>query len=170
MSQKIDSLLQQAAAMRAAGSSWKQVAAALQRDEDNIKHWPSRYPEEWSRYTSAALDHLVTQAYGEAVQTLRDEMRSEVEKYRVAASVVVAKMRNEQRRLEIMAQRPGPAPQRASRPDDDVDDEISDEDLPAEIERLIALYRAVQRADEQDLENKTPPDGEKPAEGGNTAA
>jgi hypothetical protein len=105
MNDDMKTLLAQAAALRASGTSWKKVAAMLNRDLNTVLHWPQRYPDEWARYLRLAEDHLTSDAFGESIMSLRHLMRSENEKSRLAASVAVVKMRTEQRKLEVMQSR-----------------------------------------------------------------
>jgi hypothetical protein len=105
MNDEMKNLLAQAAALRASGTSWKKVAATLNRDLNTVLHWPQRYPDEWARYLRLAEDHLTADAFGESIMSLRHLMRSENEKSRLAASVAVVKMRTEQRKLEVMQSR-----------------------------------------------------------------
>jgi hypothetical protein len=107
MNDDLKNLLAQAAALRATGTSWKKIAATLNRDPNTVMHWPQRYPDEWARFRRLAEDHLTADAFGESVTSLRLLMRSENEKSRLAASVAVVKMRTEQRRLEVMQSRVG---------------------------------------------------------------
>jgi len=101
MDKQLENLLAEAAALRASGMSWKAVAAAVKRDVETVRRWPERYPAEWSRYRRAAEDHLVGDAYGESIHSLRVLLRSENEKSRLAASVAIVKARHDQRRLEV---------------------------------------------------------------------
>jgi hypothetical protein len=105
MTNQLEVLMEQAAVMRAAGSSWKSIAAALGRDVDTVQHWPQRYPEQWSRYYRAARSDLLGEAYGESITTLRMLMRSEDERSKLGASTVVAKLQHDQDRLEVMQSR-----------------------------------------------------------------
>jgi len=95
MYEQLKDLLAQAALLRAGGASWKTVAAAVGRDVDTVRHWPERYPNEWTRFRRAAEDQLSADAFGESITSLRHLMRSENEKSRLAASVAVVKMRTE---------------------------------------------------------------------------
>jgi endo-1,4-beta-D-glucanase Y len=106
MNDDMKNLLAQAAALRASGTSWKKIAATLNRDLNTVLHWPQRYPDDWARHRLAE-DHLTADAFGESITSLRLLMRSENEKSRLAASVAVVKMRTEQRRLEVMQSRVG---------------------------------------------------------------
>jgi hypothetical protein len=102
MNDQINALLEQAAALRASGASWKAVAAAVGRDQSTVEHWPKRYPEQWSRYYRAAQRELLGDAYGESITRLRFLMRSENERSQLAASTVVAKLQLEHDRMEMM--------------------------------------------------------------------
>jgi len=102
MTNQLEVLMEQAAVMRAAGSSWKSIAAALGRDIDTVQHWPQRYPEQWWRYYRAARRDLLGEAYGESITTLRVLMRSEDERSRLSASTVVAKLQHDQDRLDVL--------------------------------------------------------------------
>jgi hypothetical protein len=102
MNEQMESLLAQAAALRAGGASWKEVAAAVGRDVNTVKHWPERFPEEWFRYLHAAQRHLLGNAYGESITTLRVLMRSQNEKSQLAASTTIAKLQHDQDRLDVM--------------------------------------------------------------------
>jgi hypothetical protein len=73
-------LLARAAELRAAGSSWERVAAALRRSRRTCQTWPSRYPDQWRQFYQAAERRQCAEAGAEAVRTLRGQLRSDDEK------------------------------------------------------------------------------------------
>jgi hypothetical protein len=167
MNDDLKSLLAQAAALRASGTSWKKIAAALDRDLNTVLHWPQRYPDEWARYRRLAEDHLSADAFGESITSLRLLMRSENEKSRLSASVAVVKMRTEQRKLEVMQSRGSTARRSDGKP----------QELSTDGQRIAAVLDGASMEQMQEMFNRgiaalAANSGKalKPAEGGESAA
>jgi hypothetical protein len=144
----IDQLLERAAVMRAEGKRWKEIAEAVGRDEDTVRHWPLRYAEEWARYRRQVEDEVTAATYNQAVATLEKAMlQAGDEKLRVTAGLALARIRLQQRRLEIAAQRAtsraaaAPPALTDSQRDSAFVDQFTDDQLPQLIRELqpIAL-------------------------------
>jgi hypothetical protein len=116
MNEQMEDLLAQAAALRAAGSSWKAVAAAVGRDVNTVKHWPERFPNDWLRLRLIAQHHLLGDAYGEALTSLRVLMRSQNEKSVHAASATVVRAQLEHDKLEARQSRAAAATPSGAKP------------------------------------------------------
>jgi hypothetical protein len=159
MNEQMEALLMQAALMRAAGFGWKTIALTLQRSESTVRHWPVEYREQWSIMSSQAMTDVVGEAFGEAVRTLRQGMRSQQEKLRIAASVAIAKIHGEQQRLEMQGQRPARRVRRAA-----IAEQVGGKQLNAAPEReplsLLAAPATAETATSESL----------PSESGNDAA
>jgi hypothetical protein len=146
MDKQLENLLAEAAALRAGGMSWKSVAAAVKRDVETVRRWPERYPAEWSRYRRAAEDHLVGDAYGESITSLRVLLRSENEKSRLAASVAIVKARHDQRRLEV-SERIAMAPRAGGK----------QQELSTDGQRIAAILDGMSMEEMQEMAKKTAP-------------
>ncbi len=75
-----DSLLAQAAELRAGGNSWEIVAEKVGRTPQTVRRWPEAYPEKWAAALRAAESQLLSEATAESVHTLRRQLRSSDEK------------------------------------------------------------------------------------------
>ena len=78
--------LEDAAELRAAGVSWKNVAKSLKIRLGFIRRWPERYPELWARLYATAIEQTRIDSELEAVVHLRDVMRGEDQGLRRAAA------------------------------------------------------------------------------------
>jgi hypothetical protein len=74
-----DELVAKAAELRAGGSSWEAVAAAVGRAADAVRRWPTLYPGPWQKAFRAAERQFVAEATAEAVLVLRQHLRSDDE-------------------------------------------------------------------------------------------
>ncbi|HLW64777.1 MAG TPA: hypothetical protein VKS79_05605 [Gemmataceae bacterium] len=89
MKQPTDDVLEMmicAAELRAGGASWEAVGRELRRHADTCRRWAREYPEVWRRLYRAAELRLAREAAAEARVTLRQLLRSEEEKTRLAAA------------------------------------------------------------------------------------
>src|SRR5262245_16969790 len=75
-----ETLVATAAALRAAGEAWDNIAKEIGRSSARIRHWPREYPDDWNRAFRHAENQILRQAANEAVHTLRRLMRSDDEK------------------------------------------------------------------------------------------
>lgn len=98
-----DSALARAAELRAAGSSWEAVAAALNRSADTVRRWPSLYPARWRAALRDAERRLVSEAGAESVLVLRQLLRSDDEKVRRDAARFLIYLRLELAKLDQKA-------------------------------------------------------------------
>jgi hypothetical protein len=143
----------EAAWLRAAGVSWRGVGAKLKRNPDTPRSWPRYYPELWQAALCEANEASASETAAQGHVVLRRLCRSEDKLVRDEA-------RRMQREIEARGGTRGQTeiePTKSSKSLKDAQpadpfEEISDEDLPQEIERLISLYRAVQKADADDRE------------------
>ena len=79
---KIDRAVEAAAELRAAGHSWAHIAAALRRARDTVRRWPRRYPDVWARTAADTRRDLFLGAGGEALNILRNLLRSDDDRTR----------------------------------------------------------------------------------------
>ena len=89
MNQPSDDVLEQlicAADLRAGGASWEAVGRELRRHVDTCRGWARDHPEVWRRLYRAAELRLAREAQAEARVTLRQLLRSNEEKTRLAAA------------------------------------------------------------------------------------
>ena len=70
-------LLEIAAELRAAGNSWGTIATQVGRNEVTCRHWPCRYPEDWSRLFRAAQKRIVADISIMSFRVLRQMHASE---------------------------------------------------------------------------------------------
>jgi len=75
-----------AADLRAGGASWEAVGRELCRHADTCRGWARDYPEVWRRLYRSAELRLAREAQAEARVTLRQLLRSNEEKTRLAAA------------------------------------------------------------------------------------
>lgn len=75
-----DSLLNQAAELRAAGKSWEAVADEVGRTVKTVRNWPEAYSLKWAELLRKAEARLVSEATAESVHTLRMQLRSSDDK------------------------------------------------------------------------------------------
>ena len=73
-------LINQAAELRAAGSSWEAVAREVGRTLDTVRRWPTLYKSIWKEAIQRAEEQLLTETTAESVFTLRRQLRSEDDK------------------------------------------------------------------------------------------
>jgi hypothetical protein len=116
LNEQMEDLLTQAVALRVTGASWKTVAAAVERDVNTVKHWPERFPSDWLRLRLIAQRHLLGDAYGEALTSLRMLMRSQNEKAVQAASATVVRTQLEHDKLEARQSRVVTASPKGTKP------------------------------------------------------
>jgi hypothetical protein len=72
-----DRLLLEAAELRAAGSSWETIAAAVGRAVNTVRQWQGNYRARWTAALRAAEARIATEAAAESVLALRAQLRSE---------------------------------------------------------------------------------------------
>jgi hypothetical protein len=116
LNEQMEDMLAQAVALRVTGASWKTVAAAVERDVNTVKHWPERFPSDWVRLRLIAQRHLLGDAYGEALTSLRMLMRSQNEKAVQAASATVVRTQLEHDKLEARQSRVVTASPKGTKP------------------------------------------------------
>ena len=75
-----------AAALKASGSTWADVAVALNCSEGLVDHWPSKYPAIWNGYLVTAIKDSLGTVEAEAVTTARRGLRSATEGVAMAAA------------------------------------------------------------------------------------
>ncbi len=73
-------LIAQAAELKAHGSSWDAVAAAVGRAAETVRRWPTVDRAAWQAAHRAAEEQLLADAAAESVHTLRRQLRSDDEK------------------------------------------------------------------------------------------
>lgn len=76
ITKRLQSLLTQAAALRASGATWRQVGEALGRAEKTCRNWPNAYPAEWKAALAEAEDQVRCDGYHESMRRLRELVRS----------------------------------------------------------------------------------------------
>ena len=79
-------LLTHAAELRAAGNSWEAVGRRVGRHPDTCRHWTTTYPDLWRQLFQAAREAPSMETDAEARLILRELLRSENEKTRLAAA------------------------------------------------------------------------------------
>jgi Homeodomain-like domain len=75
-----------AAALRAGGHSWAQIAEALGRSPETVRQWPHRYAGAWARVIAETRQDLFLSASGEALSAFRNMLRSEDDRDRLNAA------------------------------------------------------------------------------------
>jgi hypothetical protein len=75
-----------AADLRAGGSSWEAVGRELHRHADSCRRWAREYPDLWRRLYREAEQRQDRESRAEARVVLRQLLRSEEEKTRLAAA------------------------------------------------------------------------------------
>jgi hypothetical protein len=73
-------VIEKAAELRAAGFTWAGVAKELDRPQNTVEKWPTRYPDFWAARLAAARAELRDGAADESVAVLRSLLRSDDEK------------------------------------------------------------------------------------------
>jgi hypothetical protein len=71
-----DRLILEAAELRAAGSSWETIAAAVGRAVSTVRQWQGCYRDRWTAALRAAEARVATEAAAESVLALRAQLRS----------------------------------------------------------------------------------------------
>jgi hypothetical protein len=102
--------LRAAADLRAAGSTWAQVAAHVGRAENTVRQWPTAFPKRWAAALAAAEAQLLAAAAAESVHTLRQQLRSDDEKARQGAAEKLIRYR-------VAVAKPAPPPPEPPRSD-----------------------------------------------------
>jgi hypothetical protein len=113
MKQPSDEILEQmicAADLRAGGATWESVGRELRRHADTCRRWSREYPEVWRRLYGSAEVRLAREAQAEARVTLRQLLRSNEEKTRLAAA------------RDLLRSRPG---RRGRKPAEAADSEVA---------------------------------------------
>lgn len=98
-----DDLLNRAAELRAAGSTWEAVAAKIHRAADAVRKWPRDYADRWKIALREAERRLVCEAAAESVLVLRTLLRSEDEKVCRDAARSLTDLRLDWSKLELAA-------------------------------------------------------------------
>lgn len=123
----IGRLLARAAELRAGGSSWEQVAAAVGRAGATCQRWPRSHPDLWRRLYRAAEQQLIAEIGAESLRVLRAQLRSKDDKTRRDAAKTLAGMYLRARR-SYRARRPAAPP---SDPLTDVEKAMTHEHIQA---------------------------------------
>jgi hypothetical protein len=79
---KLVRAVETAAALRAGGHSWPHIAAELGRSPETVRQWPRQYPDVWARATADTRRDLLAGACGEALNALRNLLRSDDDRTR----------------------------------------------------------------------------------------
>jgi hypothetical protein len=74
--------VQTAAGLRAAGHSWAHIAATVGRTKETVRQWSRCYPAVWNRAAAEMRRDLTLGAGAEALNALRDLLRSEDDRTR----------------------------------------------------------------------------------------
>ena len=77
ISERMQRVLERAAEMKAAGSSWEAIANALQRKVQTAKKWSRVYANEWQELFGKFEKQFVDEAAAESVLALRKQLRIE---------------------------------------------------------------------------------------------
>ena len=77
-----DELLNAAAVLRAAGSSWAVVGREMNRKPETVKRWPLLAPKKWKRFFDRANRELARDVTAESVCALRTDLRGKDDKAR----------------------------------------------------------------------------------------
>ncbi|CAN5511563.1 hypothetical protein BH11PLA2_BH11PLA2_08970 [soil metagenome] len=72
-----ETLLQQAAELRAAGRTWESVARTMNRTAKRVRNWPSEHRVRWQRFFAEAEAALMKEAEHESMTALRSLLRKE---------------------------------------------------------------------------------------------
>jgi hypothetical protein len=86
LDRNLDSLIALAASMRATGQPWDAIGTAVDRHAETVRRWPDRYPELWRPTFRLVETQLIAEAAIEARTTLRQLLRANQEKSRLAAA------------------------------------------------------------------------------------
>lgn len=85
-SPELDTLIARACVLRAAGKSVAEIAAAVDRSEDTVTGWRSKYRSAWEQHYAEAHRRVVQSAEAEAWHALRRGLRSDNEDLQVRAA------------------------------------------------------------------------------------
>ena len=95
-----DALLNQAAELRAGGSTWDAVAAELHRSVETVRKWPTAYAALWQPVLRAAERRQAIDSAAEAILILRQLLRSKDEAVRRDAARWLISLRLDQAKLD----------------------------------------------------------------------
>ena len=96
----VESMIQVAAEMRAAGSNWESVGTKVGRRPETCRRWPAIHPELWKRHFRAAATQFAEDCATEARVFLRMLARSQDEKVRLQACKIMLQTCMDLRKLE----------------------------------------------------------------------
>src|SRR5262245_51613200 len=87
-----DELMPKAAELRAGGSSWNQAGEKLKQSPDDLKALSLEYRADWRKLLSSARREVIGEAFAEAMNRLRKNMRLENDKRADRAAEVLLKL------------------------------------------------------------------------------
>lgn len=71
----IDPVMMMAARLRVEGKSWEEVAEAIDRAADTMRHWKYKRSDEWNRALVKAVDDALPTYENEALLVCRQHLR-----------------------------------------------------------------------------------------------
>ena len=138
-----DRLFDRVAGLRAGGSTWEAVAAAVGRPASTLMKWPTRYPDRWRAALFRAERVVAREAGAEAVLVLRTLLRSDRETVRRAAAAGLIHVWLGLTRIDLQAGHlevpPPPLPSRAYRVVQYLEGQ-SDDELASLVDAVLAAH------------------------------
>jgi len=87
-----DELMPKAAELRAGGSSWNQAGEKLKQSPDDLKALSLEYRADWRKLLSSARREVIGEAFAEAMNRLRKNMRLDDDERADRAAEVLVKL------------------------------------------------------------------------------
>ena len=133
--------MEAAAELRAQGANWETCAINVGRHVNSVMRWTRVYREDWERLLHEAEQRLSQQAGNESRTTLRKLLAHKSSRVRLSAADKLTKLR-----LDEKASEPAPDPRSNLSAFFSHLEEISDEELEAELADVVGrMHEAVRQ-------------------------
>lgn len=96
-----------AARMRVEGKPWPEIAADLNREQETVSHWPSRYRHDWRKAMVIAIDDFLPELENEALLIMRQHLRSKSGKAQARACAQIMRHCRELRGVRLRLEHTG---------------------------------------------------------------
>jgi len=124
-----------AAELRVLGATWEAVGKEVRRAARTVRHWPRKYPDQWTAAVIEAERQLASHVDCESVHTLRRLLHSQDEKIRWQAAKILIGRRIERDKIQLRT--PPPSRQLSSVASQVI--AILEEKSDAELAEIIAV-------------------------------